>query len=68
MMNQSLAPNSTNGGEQEYSDRGNDESKIQAQAMPNTRANDYICTEYAGPEQKKHKPKMKTVHRESMES
>ena len=67
-MNQNLAPNSTNGGEQEYSSRGSDDSKIHSQAMPNTRANDYITTEFAGPEQKKHKPKMNVVHRESMES
>lgn len=62
---QDTAPNSTMGGD-DY-DYGADSGKLNAQLMPNTRAKEYISTEYAGPGQEKRKPKMTPKNRESQE-
>lgn len=59
MAYQQIAPNSTGGGNQMYSDMGGDANKISKQMMPNTRMNDYVTNMYAGPGSKKGGVKVK---------
>jgi hypothetical protein len=56
-VHQSLADNSVNGGSAEYS--GSDGSKLARQQLPNTRMNDYVTNEFAGPGHHKGPAKIK---------
>lgn len=56
-VHQALADNSTGGGMSEY--MGHDGSRISRQELANTRMNDYVTNEYAGPGSHKGPAKVK---------
>lgn len=54
----SMAPNSTNENMNDYA-HGEDGSKLSRQEMPNTRMNDYVTNQFAGPGSHKGPAKVK---------